>query len=107
MRYKKINDSIDKKYKDKKYRKISRICLKLGEEWTIIKEANVCLSSNIKKSRKQRKAYKKECKAYIVDNFNKSDVVGGIFLSLFLSILIKMIADWISQMIIDDIYFQN
>jgi len=106
MIFKNARNKINKKYKDEKHRKIARICLELGGEWATIKMGNVRLHSEFKNP-KNRRRYKKECRAYIVKNYDMSDIASGFLITFALSILIKIIADWIASLIIDGLLENN
>lgn len=73
--------------------KIADLCLELGRDW-----AKVVGKDLDKYSARQAK---KNCSRYIQENFDRSKVKGGILVTIFLSVIIKIISNWIADMIID------
>jgi hypothetical protein len=73
-------------------KKIADLCLELGHDWTkVVGKDLYRLNQNIAK---------KQCSRYIQDNFDRSQVKGGLLTTIFLSVIIRVIANWIANLIV-------
>jgi hypothetical protein len=91
MNSEKIKSMIQDTYSDEN-KKIADLCLEIGENWTKVVGKDL--------QRFSPKIAKKQCSQYIQDNFDRSQVRGGILTTLFLSIIIRMIANWVANLIV-------
>lgn len=73
--------------------KIADLCLELGTNWTKV------VGKDFEKM--PRAKAKKDCVNYIRNNFDRSKVKSSILVTLFLSVIVKLIANWIADMIIN------
>lgn len=107
-----VRGMVAEKYGRTKNRDISVQCLDLADDWLMVKTQQYgddflsvakrkVGSSDKRTSRSFSKQYKRECKKYVVDNFDRSQVKGSVVLSIFLPMIIKFVASYIVNMIID------
>jgi hypothetical protein len=109
-----VRSAISDKYKGTNKKEVSSQCLDLIDDWMLIKTRRMGHSdpnvfSSIVKSRLSsgddkryyKKLYKNECRKYVLDNFDKSKVKGSLILTIFLPMIIKWVASYIVNMIIE------
>jgi len=83
---------------------ISEMCLQLGDDWAKITGANIS-AINIKvRYGKLENAMRQNCKNYIMTNFDRSKAPKGILATLIIYTMLKIIAGWIANMIVDSLF---
>jgi len=107
-----VRGRVSEKFGRTNKKDVSLQCLELADKWLAVKQQQYGDSFLLKAKRKVRssdratksyfsKQYKQECKQYVIDNFDRSKVKGSLILSLFLPMIIKFVASYIVNMIID------
>jgi len=111
-----VRSTISHKYAGTNKKEVSAQCLDLIDDWMLIKtmrmgQSDTSVFTNIvkgrlsssdkKDARYYKSLYKHECKKYVIDNFDKSKVKGSILVSIFLPMIIKWVASYIVNMIIE------
>jgi hypothetical protein len=111
-----VRSAVSAKYAGTDKKEVSAQCLDLIDDWMIIKsrrmgQTDTTYFTNLAKERLgssdkpdanyYKSLYKAECRKYVLDNFDKSKVKSSLLLTIFLPMIIKWVATYIVNMIID------